>query len=80
MRPEVGKPLQAAQDHMKAQRFKEALAKVREADAVGSKTANEQTLIERMRLSAALGAGDNGAAERAFEALSASTSCRRPTS
>ena len=69
VRPEVGKPLQAAQDHLKAQRFKEALAKVREADAVSGKTANEQTLIERMRLSASLGAGDVAAAERAFEVL-----------
>ncbi len=69
VRPEVGKPLQAAQDHMKAQRFKEALAKVREADAVGGKTAGEQTLIERMRLSAALAGGDTAQAERAFEAL-----------
>jgi hypothetical protein len=72
VRPEIGKPLQAAQDHLKAQRFKEAMASVRQADAVGNKSANEQTLVERMRLSAALGAGDNGAAERAFEALSAS--------
>ena len=71
VRPEIGKPLQAAQDHLKAQRFKEALAKVREADAVHNKTASEQTLVERMRLSAALGAGDNAAAERAFESLSA---------
>jgi hypothetical protein len=69
VRPEVGKPLQAAQDHIKAQRFKEALAKVREADAVANKTAGEQTLIERMRLSAALAAGDGASAERAFEAL-----------
>jgi hypothetical protein len=54
---------------LKAQRFKEALAKVREADAVSNKTANEQTLIERMRLSASLAAGDTAGAERAFEAL-----------
>lgn len=72
VRPEVGKPLKAAQEHLKAQRFKEAMARVREADAVGGKTANEQTLIERMRLSAALGAGDNAAAEKAFEALEGS--------
>jgi hypothetical protein len=69
VRPEVGKPLQAAQDHIKAQRFKEAMAKVREADAVSGKTAGEQTLIERMRLSAALAGGDSASAERAFEAL-----------
>jgi hypothetical protein len=69
LRPEVGKPLQAAQEHVKAQRFKEALAKVREAEAVSNKTAAESAMIERMRLSAALGAGDNDHAVRAFEAL-----------
>ena len=39
LRPEVGKPLQAAQELMKAQKYKEALAKIREADAVSGKTA-----------------------------------------
>jgi len=72
LRPEVGKPLQAAQEHIKAQRYKDALAKVREADAVGNKNAGETAMVERMRLSAALGAGDNEQAARAFEALSAS--------
>jgi hypothetical protein len=42
MRPEVGKPLQqAGSDLLKAGKAKEALAKVREADAVGGKTAAE---------------------------------------
>ena len=39
MRPEVGKPLQAASELLKAGKGKEALAKVREADSVGGKTA-----------------------------------------
>lgn len=69
VRPEVGKPLQAAQDLMKSKRFNDAQAKVREADAVGNKTANEQTLIDRMRLSVSMAAGDAATAERAFEAL-----------
>lgn len=69
VRPEVGKPLQAAQDLLKSQRFKDALAKVREADAVPNKTAGEAALVERMRLSAALSAGENDQAARAFEAL-----------
>jgi len=68
----VGKPLQAAQELVKAGKFREALAKVREADAVGGKTANESLTIERMRLAAASGAGDADTAARAFEAVSGS--------
>ncbi len=70
VRPEVGKPLQAAQELIRSRHFKEALAKVREADAVGGKTANENFLIERMRLAAASGAGDANMAAKAFEAVS----------
>lgn len=70
LRPEVGKPLQAAQDLIKAGKFRDALAKVREADAVGGKTAAEMTTIERMRLAAASGAGDADTAAKAFDAVS----------
>ena len=69
MRPEVGKPLQAAQEMIKAGKYREALAKVREADGVGGKTAAESSLIERMRLAAASGAGDADTAARSFDAL-----------
>ena len=55
LRPEVGKPLQAAQDLIKAGKYKEALAKVRDADAVGGKNGGETYLVERMRLAAASG-------------------------
>jgi len=72
VRPEVGKPLQAAQDLIKAGKYKEALAKVRDADAIGGKNANESYLVERMRLAAASGAGDADQAARSFEAISAS--------
>jgi hypothetical protein len=72
LRPEVGKPLQAAQELIKAQKFKDALAKVREADAVESRTDAERWTIERMRIAAATGAGDGAAAVQAFEALQAS--------
>ena len=67
LRPEVGRPLQAAQELIKAQRFKEALAKVRDADAVGGKNANETFMIERMRIAAASGAGEVDVAARSFE-------------
>ncbi|WP_280153819.1 hypothetical protein [Piscinibacter sp. XHJ-5] len=74
VRPEVGKPLQAAQELIRAQKYKEALAKVREADAVGGKTAAENSLIERMRIAAASGAGDVETAAKSFEAISGQVS------
>jgi len=70
LRPEVGRPLQAAGEMVKAGKYREALAKVREADAVGGKTANETLMVERMRLAAASGAGDADTAARAFDAVS----------
>ena len=72
VRPEVGKPLQAAQDLMKANKFKDALAKVREADAVSAKTPYETYMVERMRASAATGAKEGDVAIKAYEAVIAS--------
>ncbi len=53
VRPEVGKPLQAARDLYKQGKYKEALAKVREAEAVPNRTAQENHLIEQMRAAVA---------------------------
>ena len=72
VRPEVGKPLQAAQDLIKAGKYKEALAKVRDADAVGGKNASESLLVERMRIAAASGAGDVDTAAKALEVINGS--------
>ena len=72
LRAEVGKPLQDAQALMKAGKNREALAKLREADNVSGKTANESYLIERVRAAAASAAGDNEAAAKSFETLIAS--------
>jgi hypothetical protein len=72
VRPEIGKSLQAAGELIKAGKYKEALAKVRDADAVGGKTANESFLVERMRIAAASGAGELDTAAKSFEALSTS--------
>ena len=69
LRPEVGKPLQQASDLLKAGKAREALAKVREADAAGNKTAAESLLIERMRAAAAQRAGDTGTAVAALESV-----------
>jgi len=74
VRPELGKPMQAAQDLIKAGKFRDALAKVHEADAIGGKSAAENLLVERMRLAAASGAGDADTAAKAFETVGASAS------
>jgi hypothetical protein len=72
VRPEIGTPLQQAQQLMKAGKNKEALTKLRALDSVGNKTANESYLIERTRAGAASAAGDYETAAHAFEALIAS--------
>jgi tetratricopeptide (TPR) repeat protein len=72
VRAEVGKPLQAARDLIKAQKYKEALAKLREAEAVPNRSAYENFLIEQMRASAASQAGDYEQAIKSFQALIAS--------
>src|SRR5450631_1393924 len=70
LRPEIGKPLQAAQELIKAQRYREALVKVHDAEAAGPRGANETYMIERMRIAAASGAGDVDTAARSFETIS----------
>jgi tetratricopeptide (TPR) repeat protein len=72
LRPEVGKPLQQASEYLKAGKAKEALAKVREADAVANKTPAEQLTGDRMRGAAAARAGDPQTAVKSFEATMAS--------
>lgn len=68
VRGELGKPLGQAQEFMRAQRYREALAKVRDADRIGARNATEQLTLDRMRGAAAQGAGDNETAARSFEA------------
>lgn len=72
MRAEIGKPLQQAGDLLRAGKGKEALAKVREAEAVGGRTPAEQLMIDRMKGAAAQRAGENATAIAAFEAVIAS--------
>jgi hypothetical protein len=69
IRPEVGKPLQQASELLKSGKAREALAKVREADAVGGKNPAEQLMIDRMKGAAAQRAGDNATTISAFEAV-----------
>jgi hypothetical protein len=69
VRPEVGKPLQAAESLFKARKYREALAKVAEADAASAKTPYETYVITRTRGSIASAAGDHAAAAKDFEAV-----------
>jgi len=71
VRPEVGKPIQAALDLIKAKKTKEALAKLRDAEAVKDRTPYEIYLTERVKAQAYAGAGDAMAAARAFESAAA---------
>lgn len=72
VRPEIGKPLQAVQDLLKAGKYKDALAKLRETESVPSRTPYENYFLDRMRASAASGAGDDATALKSFEAVLAS--------
>jgi hypothetical protein len=69
VRREVGTPLTEASRLYKANKHKEALAKIREAEAVPNRTAAENFAIEGLRFSAAMGAGEPDTMARAFEAL-----------
>ncbi len=69
VRPEVGKPLQAAQALVKARKGREALAEIAKAEAVPNRTANENLVISQMKGSAALAAGDNDTVIRTYEPM-----------
>jgi hypothetical protein len=69
LRPEIGRPLQQAGELLRAGKAREALAKVREAEAVGNKTPAEQLTIDRMEAAAAQRAGDFGVAINALESI-----------
>ncbi len=71
VRPEVGKPLQAAQKLIAEKKFKEALAEVAKVDS-SKLTPYESFVTEQMRGAAASGAGDNATALKAYEAVLAS--------
>jgi hypothetical protein len=69
LRPEVGKPLNDAQNLYHAHKYKEALAKIAQAAAVSGKTPYETYMVEEMRGAAAMAAGDTGLAAQAYESL-----------
>ena len=76
VRPEVGKPLQAAIEALKSKRGKEALVRAREAQEVPNKTPYETYLVTRVLGQAAAMAGESATAGAALE--SAATSSAAP--
>jgi hypothetical protein len=66
---EMAKPLTAAQDLLKAGQGKEALARLKEAEALPNPSPYEIFMIERLRAPAALSAGDKVQAARSLEWL-----------
>ncbi|MFM8664567.1 MAG: hypothetical protein ACKOE3_00085 [Betaproteobacteria bacterium] len=69
VRAEVGRPLQQASELLKAGKGREALAKVREAEAVSGLTPAESLTVNRMKAAAAQRAGDNATAIAALESV-----------
>jgi hypothetical protein len=67
VRPEVGKPLQAAQDALKGKKPQEALADIAKADAIENKTAYENFLIAQFRRSAYIQLNDFNGVARSIE-------------
>ncbi len=72
VRPEIGKPIQAAIELLKSKKGKEALAKVRDAQAVGDRTPYENYVLERVLGQSAAAAGEPSIAARAFENVATS--------
>ena len=69
VRPEVGKPILAAQQLQKSHKYSEALAALHKADAVSEKTSYETYVLELTRGSIASQAGDKATAVRSFQAV-----------
>lgn len=69
VRKEVGTPLTEASRLVKSGKYKDALAKLRDAEAVGGRTAAENNAIEGVRFSAAMGANEPDTMVRSFDAL-----------
>jgi hypothetical protein len=67
LRPEVAKELKAAQDLINAKQFKEALAKLAEADKIAAKTPYEIYILERLRGPAAAAISDHITAAKSFQ-------------
>ena len=69
VRPEVGKPLQAAQAYVKQRKGREAMAEIAKAEAVPNRSAYENQIIAQMKAAAASASGDSDATIRSNMAL-----------
>lgn len=71
VRPEVGKPLQAAVDLLRAKKFKDAMAKIHDAEAalmLAGKSPYEVYMVQRVKGQIAASGGEPLVAAEAFEA------------
>lgn len=68
-RPQVGEPVEQAERLLQQKKYKEALEKLRAADAVQGKTAYENYVIDGTRAAIALNSGDYATAEKALEGV-----------
>jgi hypothetical protein len=68
VRPEVGKLLQAAQHLIQDHKYDKALATLHGIDDISNRTSYENSVTERMRLTAALGAESPALAAKAYQA------------
>lgn len=69
LRPEIQKPLLAAQELIKTQKYEEALSKLKEAEAIPEPNDFESFLLAQLRGVAASGVGDYPIAARSFETV-----------
>ena len=72
VRAEVGKPLMAAQQAIAAKNYADALARLKDVEAVPNRTPYEVFVTDRTRGAAAAAAGDVPTALQAFDAVLAS--------
>ena len=72
IRAEVAKPLQAAQEAIKAGKHQDALARLAEAETMPGLTPYEVFITQRLKGPAAFGAGDLATATQVFEQVLAS--------
>ncbi|HDR9147822.1 TPA: tetratricopeptide repeat protein [Burkholderia vietnamiensis] len=69
LRPDVAKPLAAAQDLYRAHKYRDALGKIAQAAAVPNRTPYETYMVEATRGAAAMAVGDTGVAAQAYETV-----------